>query len=196
MRAASAVMNLQRKLFYYLSYLGKPPWDTGVSPPELLAFIESHLPGRALDLGCGTGTNAITLAKCGWQTVGVDFVGRAVRVARRKARLEGVQVDFRQGDVARLEGITGHFDLILDIGCFHSLTPAAKRSYIENLPGLLSPNGVFMLYGFLGDESGHGITPTDVEQLEQCLRLVARQEGVDRRQRASVWFTFQQKTSP
>ncbi len=189
-------MNFQRKLFYYLSYLRKPPWDTGVSPPELLAFIESHPPGRALDLGCGTGTNAITLAKCGWQTVGVDFVGRAIRAARRKARLEGVQVDFRQGDVARLEGIVGPFDLILDIGCFHSLTPAGKRNYIENLPGLLATDGVYMLYGFLGNEGDHGITPEDVALLEKHLRLVVRQEGVDRRQQASAWFTFQRKTNP
>lgn len=189
-------MNLQRKLFYYLSYLRKPPWDTGVSPPELLAFIESHPPGRALDLGCGTGTNAITLAKRGWQTVGIDFVGRAIRAAQRKARLAGVQVDFRQGDVARLKGVGGPFDLILDIGCFHSLTSASKRSYIENLPALLSQNGVYMLYGFLGDERGHGITPEDLALFEKHLRLAARQDGVDRRQQASVWLTYQHKTSP
>ena len=46
-----------RRIFFELRYLlGDVPWDTGVSPPELLDFLDRHPPGRALDLGCGTGT--------------------------------------------------------------------------------------------------------------------------------------------
>ncbi len=51
---------LPRWLQFNLRYLGNPPWDTGVSPPELLAIIAEKQPGRALDLGCGTGTNLLT----------------------------------------------------------------------------------------------------------------------------------------
>jgi methylase of polypeptide subunit release factors len=74
---------MMRKLFFNLAYLQKPVWDTGISPPELLDFIANHNPGRALDLGCGTGTNSITLAKHGWEVTGVDFVKRAINLARR-----------------------------------------------------------------------------------------------------------------
>src|SRR4030066_306033 len=97
-------MPVLQRLVYQLWYYRKPPWDTGVSPPELLAHIERHPPGRALDLGCGTGTNVITLAQHGWQVTGVDFAWRAIRQAQRKAKRAGVLVDLRVGDVTRLEG--------------------------------------------------------------------------------------------
>ena len=48
---------MMRKLFFEWRYLvGRAPWDTGVSPPELLSFIDTHTAGRAIDLGCGTGS--------------------------------------------------------------------------------------------------------------------------------------------
>ena len=187
-------MSLRRKLFYNLFYFRQPPWDTGISPPELMDFIHSHPPGRALDLGCGTGTNAITLAKHGWQVLGVDFVGRALRAARRKAKQAGVKADFRRGDVTRLNGIESPFDLVLDIGCLHSLTVQQKAVYIDNLGPLLAPKGTFLLYAFIapGEQNRKlWLTPDDQNQLSSCLRLVQRVDGDDRSQRASAWFTYQ-----
>ncbi len=68
-------------LFFRASYLfGFKPWDSGISPPELVATIEGAnalTPGKALDLGCGTGTNSVYLARHGWAATGVDFVPRA-----------------------------------------------------------------------------------------------------------------------
>lgn len=183
-----------RRLFYELFYFRRPPWDTGISPPELMAFIDSNPPRRALDLGCGTGTNAITLAQHGWQVVGVDFVGRAVRVARRKAKQAGVQVDFRADDVTRLRGVSGPFDLALDIGCLHSLTRQQKDVYIQNLERLLAPQGTFLLYAFVSQDEqvqGTGLTPKDLGLLASCLHLVQRMDGVDRGERASAWFSYQ-----
>ena len=184
--------HLLRKLFYQVLYLGDPPWDTGVSPPELMAFIESRPPGRALDLGCGTGTNAITLARRGWQVSGVDFIGRAIRQARRKARQAGVQVDFHVGDVARLERISGPFDLILDIGCFHSLTEAGRRDYVNNLDRLLAPEGTYLLYAWIrtAEAEDNALGETDLALLDECLRLVRREDGEERGQRPSAWFTY------
>ncbi|MFQ6101503.1 MAG: class I SAM-dependent methyltransferase [Anaerolineae bacterium] len=59
-------------LFDLQYLLGRSPWDTGVTPPEVVELIASgdFPPGRALDLGCGTGTNGITLARHGWEVVG------------------------------------------------------------------------------------------------------------------------------
>ncbi|MEW5868767.1 MAG: class I SAM-dependent methyltransferase [Chloroflexota bacterium] len=187
-------MNLWRKLFYTLFYLRRPPWDSGISPPELMAFIESHPPGKALDLGCGTGTNAITLARHGWQTTGVDFVGSAIRQAHRKARQAGLDIDFRQGDVTQLQNIrSGPFDLVLDIGCLHSLTPQGKAAYIANLEQLLAPGGTFLVYAFCADASSGQMVleQPDLDLLGKTLHLVDRQDGWERGQKPSAWLTYE-----
>ena len=188
-------MSAWHRLFYNFLYLGKPPWDTGVSPPELMAFIKTHPPGRALDLGCGTGTNAVTLAVHGWQVTGVDFVGSAIRLARRKARQAGQSVDFRQGNVARLAGVPGPFDLILDIGCFHGLSEQEKAAYVDNLERLLAPDGAFLIYAFFSTPSNtwSGLKPTDLDLLSQRLRLAQRQDGLERGSLPSAWFTYRLK---
>ena len=180
-----------RRLFFNLWYLFKPPWDTGVSPPELMEFIGSHPAGRALDLGCGTGTNVITLAQHGWETTGVDFAGRAVRAARRKARQAEVDVDLRVGDVTKEGALAGPYDLVLDMGCFHSLPQEGRRRYAANVERLLAPEGTYMLYVFLkGEGDGPGPGVTDAELAALPFRLTARQEGDERGRRPSAWLTF------
>ncbi len=188
---------MDRRLFYTLWYFRAPPWDTGISPPELIAFIQSNPPGRALDLGCGTGTNAITLTQHGWQVIGIDFIGKAIRRARYKARQEGLKIDFHVGDVTRLDKINGAFDLILDIGCFHNLPHAGKVKYVQNLERFLAPKGTFLLYGFISEipNSESGITPNDLVLIQNRLALVDRNDGTDRGQRPSAWFTFSAESS-
>ncbi|MGD2158455.1 MAG: methyltransferase domain-containing protein, partial [Anaerolineales bacterium] len=105
-----------RQLNFNLWYYRKPPWDTGVSPPELIKFIEENPPGKAIDMGCGTGTNVITLAQHGWEAMGVDFVARAIAKAQRKAEKARVDVSFFVADVTKLDRVSNSFDLILDIG--------------------------------------------------------------------------------
>ena len=190
-------MNWFRRLFFNFSYMGNPPWDTGVSPPELQQFMQNHPPGKALDLGCGTGTNVITLAKAGWQATGIDFVGRAIREARRKARQAGVEPRFLVKDVTRLDGIEGPFDLILDMGCFHSLEAGSVPAYCANLVRLLPDGGTYLMYGFMAQDDGPpGLTAAHLACLNETLQLVERQEGTERGQWPSAWFTFQKFGQP
>ncbi len=190
-------MNFLRRLFFQIFYLRKPPWDTGVSPPELMAYIQDNPPGRALDLGCGTGTNAITMAQHGWDVVGVDFIPRAIKKARKKAGQAQLSIDFRVEDVTRLEGVSGPFDLILDIGCFHSLPDQGKTTYLQNLERLLAPSGTFLMYAYfhLPDEPPNslagGLDEADLRQLGAHLRLVRRQDGSERGRRPSAWIWYQ-----
>jgi cyclopropane fatty-acyl-phospholipid synthase-like methyltransferase len=186
-----------QNLFFHLMYWRKPPWDTGISPPELIAFIQSHPPGRALDLGCGTGTNVITLSKAGWEAIGVDFVGKAIRKARQKARLAGIQANFFIDDVTRLQNIKGSFDLILDIGCFHSLPMNNRPDYLKNLDRLLAPQGTYLLYAFLkeNDQEDRGLGPADLQALDQRFCLVERQDGSERGLRPSAWLKYSRITN-
>jgi SAM-dependent methyltransferase len=139
---------LRRRLSFTWRYRrGALPWDTGETPPEVKAFVAGATPGRALDLGCGTGTNVLYLADYGWQIVGVDFVEQAVEQARRKAAgRDGVT--FFQGDVTHLEQLPlyGPFDYLLDIGCLHSLTEEGQQRYAVQLARLARPGGCYMLY--------------------------------------------------
>lgn len=191
--------NWLRRLFFWLRYLGQPRWDTNISPPELMQFLQTHPPGQALDLGCGTGTNVITLAQHGWQVAGIDFVSRAIHSARRKARDVGVQVDLRVGDVTRLPAdLNGPYDLILDMGCLHSLPPESRAAYIENLARLLSDTGTYLLYAFTKEASqdGPGLTQGEIDQLTDKLELVSRQDGTERGRRPSTWLQLGKPTSP
>jgi cyclopropane fatty-acyl-phospholipid synthase-like methyltransferase len=182
-----------RKLWFDLAYLRHPVWDTGVSPQELLDFIASHPPGKALDMGCGTGTNVITLAEHGWQVTGVDFSARAIRYARQKARQHQVKVDLRVDDVTKLKSMDSKFDLILDMGCFHSLPAGRRQAYITNVDRLLADSGTFLLYTFINDSpavAGPGVTTADLQLISQNLRIVQRIDGSERGFRPSAWLTI------
>lgn len=188
---------MRRKLYFNLRYLFfEPPWDTGVSPPELLDFIEHHPPGNAIDIGCGTGTNVITLAKAGWQVTGVDFAPHAVRIAKRKAKRAGIQAELMVRDATNMKGITGPFDLALDIGCFHSLRDK-KENYLFELDRILAPGGHWLMYGFFepADQSGPGLAEADLELIQASMIQVWRQDGLEKEERPSAWFLYRKNRS-
>ena len=186
-----------KRLEFDLRYLlGKPRWDTGIVPPEVEAFVGSHPPGRALDLGCGTGTNLLYLAQHGWQVVGVDFSRQAVRTARKRLRSAGLTADVRVDDVTRLTGVRGEYNYVLDIGCYHQLSQDDRKAYQMNLKRLLAPGGVWMIYGHcseVGSNLGHGLTEDDINELGGILGLRQRVNGQEGAQGPSVWLWFEQK---
>ena len=144
-------MNLRQLFFDFQYRFSRPPWDSNITPPEVAAFAESNTTrGRALDLGCGTGTNSIYLAQHGFTVVGVDFSAKAIATARAKVKRANVTVEIHVADVTRLDSLRVRepFDFILDIGCLHALDTTALPRYAEHLARLTRPNAVFMLYAF------------------------------------------------
>ncbi len=191
------MQNLFRRLLFQYWYFGQPRWDTGISPPELLEFIEKHKPARAIDIGCGTGTNVITLVQAGWQVTGVDFAPRAIQLAKHKLRSTATQADLYVSDATNLKGIVGLYEFALDIGCFHSIPKAGKADYLHQLDRILVPNGFWLMYGFCTPNALHagtGLGEADISLISSQLTLVSRRDGFDdKRDRSSAWFLFQKR---
>jgi cyclopropane fatty-acyl-phospholipid synthase-like methyltransferase len=167
----------------------KPRWDGDVTPPKVKAFVEQHeQPGHALDLGCGTGTHAIYLAQHGWQVVGVDFSGKAIELAQAKARGAKVSVDFRAGDVTRLDFLTEPFDFMLDIGCFHGLGEGGRKAYAEHMARLGQAGSTLLLWAFTGGTFGIGILPERMPNYFSPAFAVARVDHGDFHGRPSAWY--------
>lgn len=188
------MQNLFRRILFQYWYFSQPPWDTGISPPELLEFMENHKPGRAIDIGCGTGTNIITLAKAGWHVTGVDFAPRAIKLARQKIKNAGVHAEVSVNDATKLYGITGPFDFAFDLGCFHGIEKAARLKYLAQLDRILATNGFWLLYAFLNPgtpRSGPGLDEADLSLISTHLTLLSRRDGYDKRDRQSAWFLYQ-----
>jgi SAM-dependent methyltransferase len=182
------------KLVFLMSYLsGNSPWDTGITPPEVFAYLKDNQPGRMLDLGCGSGTNVITLAEHGWQAEGIDYVARAVRIARREAKKSGLgdRVKFRVGDVLSPKLFMGEYDLILDIGCFHNISPDNVDRYLENVFSHLVVGGRMLLYVHLNEVTGfgHGASEASLTKLGEKLQLVKRVDG-EESARPSAWLEY------
>jgi SAM-dependent methyltransferase len=139
---------------YY--WLGKTPWDTNITPPEIVNLIEGGddvpriLPGRAIDLGCGTGTNVLYLAQRGFEAVGVDVSAQAIERARRKAQVQNVNATFYVADLLDPENfpVSGPFDFVMDIGVMHIFDDAGRARYAATLNRLLRVGGYHYTFGF------------------------------------------------
>ncbi len=134
---------------------GRVPWNQPLPPPEVIALAETLAPGRALDLGCGTGRTAVYLAQRGWTCDGVDFVPQAIEMAQARANDAGVadHVRFVVGSVTDLAAVTPPYDLAVDIGCMHNLRGAGLRAYAAEVTRMLRPDGVYLLFVHLADDA-------------------------------------------
>jgi SAM-dependent methyltransferase len=134
------------------------------SPDESLAkWVDEGLirPGRALDLGCGHGRNAIFLARQGFSVEGVDYSQRAVDWATERVGEAGVAVALTCRNVFDLSLEDGAYDLVYDCGCFHHLPPHRRSTYVDLVARALKPGGWFGLSCFR-PEGGSGYSDEEV----------------------------------
>jgi SAM-dependent methyltransferase len=111
--------------------------------------------GRALDLGCGPGRNALRLAAAGYEVDAVDLSPVAIEWARERA--EGVDgVRFHRGDIFTVDLPHETYDLIYDSGCLHHLAPHRRISYRQLLDRRLAPGGHFGLACFAAGTGNPG----------------------------------------
>jgi SAM-dependent methyltransferase len=138
------------KLFYELGYrLFRMPWEMGPRE-ELVGLVESGriAPCRAIDLGCGTGSNALFLAKHGFDVTGVDFASSAIEKAKRRANAAGVRAQFVVDDLTNLRKVQRTFDFLMDYGALDDLRPKGRDLYVQNVLPLTHPGSRYLLWCF------------------------------------------------
>jgi len=139
---------------YRLMYwLGFAPWERR-NVAELWRPLfegpDALEPGRALDIGCGSGRDAVHLAGRGWQVTAVEFVDKALARARQRATEEGVEVRWVRGDVGDLGrlGLEPGYSLLYDFGCIQGLSDSARRGAAAGLTELAAPGARLLFLAF------------------------------------------------
>lgn len=141
---------MPRRGFYNAMYrFGRAPWDMGPRQ-ELVDLVQGGrlAPCRAVDLGCGTGANAVFLAQRGFDVTGVDFSRVALAKARARAATADVGVRFVEGDLTALPHDLGSFELLVDYGTLDDLSAPDRDRYAANVMPLARPNARFLLWCF------------------------------------------------
>ncbi len=128
---------------------GITPWDVGRPDFNLIDMVTKwpiqHC--KALDIGCGSGTDSIWLAKQGFSVTGIDVSAIALEKAQQKASGAGVQCEFLKADFPGLKRkITGApFGFVFDRGCFHSFDTGEEREkFAKNVAGHLKKDGIWL----------------------------------------------------
>jgi SAM-dependent methyltransferase len=122
---------------------GNLPWDTGLPSSELQRVLSRNAipPCRALEIGCGTGTNSVWLAQQGFEVTGIDLAPLAVERAEKRARAAGVHVQFLVADVLDLPDLDGSFGFFFDRGCYHAVRRDAPQQYAPAVARQLASGG-------------------------------------------------------
>jgi SAM-dependent methyltransferase len=152
--------------FFDDAYRSTPPWDIGRPQQEVVRLEESgQIAGSVLDVGCGTGENALYLAGCGHEVLGVDSAPAAVERARKKAEERDIAVTFVVKDTLRLHEIGRTFATVLDCGLFHTLSDPDRPRFVWNIAEVLKPGGTYFMLAFSEREPG-GYGPRRITQKE------------------------------
>ena len=151
------------------SYLDGPaPWDIGRPQPAVVRLTsERAFAGAVLDVGCGTGDNALHIASQGLSVLGGDVAETALAIAREKARERGVDVEFVTADALRLDRLGRTFDTVLDCGLFHTFDSDERPGYVASLALVTRQDGTLYVLCFSDDEPDTGPHPVSQDELKE-----------------------------
>jgi len=132
------------------------PWDTGEAAPELVRYLESVelFPGNVLEIGCGTGTNAVWMARRGASVVATDISPKAVEIAKTKQNEASVSIDFRVADIIVESPVAdASVDFVFDRGVYHVMqTPEFRKTFIDRVAAALKDGGFWLCVSGSADE--------------------------------------------
>ncbi|MGZ4936861.1 MAG: class I SAM-dependent methyltransferase [Halobacteriota archaeon] len=128
------------------AYEGVAPWDIGRPQRKIMQLEEAgEITGAVLDVGCGTGENALYLAARGHEVWGFDFTPRAIETARDKATQRHLSVTFLVQDVLYLDTLGRRFDTVIDSGLFHALSDEERPYFARSVAIVLRRGGTYFM---------------------------------------------------
>lgn len=133
----------------------RTPWDTGRPDSHLVQLIATwpNTGGRVLEIGCGSGTNAVWLAGRGFQVTGMDISSGAIELAKQRAEQSGAECCFIADDFLARQA-NGTFELLFDRGCFHCMGTDERRNlFVSHAAACLEPGGLW--FSLLGNSDQH-----------------------------------------
>lgn len=168
---------------------GDTPWDSGRPSVELERLLGelALAPGRVLEVGCGSGTNAVYLARRGYDVTAVDVSPLAVERAAARAAEARVAVACHVADLLQPVDDQAFFDgrpfpLIFDRGVYHALREVDLAGFLRNLERLASPGGFYLLLAGNANEPDRENGPPRVRAEELCRELAPLFELVQLRE--------------
>jgi SAM-dependent methyltransferase len=157
--------------------LGTPPWETGKPASELVKVLDEGIlsPGTVLELGCGTGADAVLLARRGFEVTAVDSSPTAIERARERVDLDDVLVRLVLADVFQFAPTAGQFDLVYDAGFYHFIRRADLARFLDLLWRVTRPGSYyFALAGNVNETAASGPPRVAEEEIRDELgRLFA-----------------------
>lgn len=147
---------------------GTPAWDAGVPRAELVRILEAGLipKGSVLDIGCGTGTDAVYLARRGFDVTAVDASRIALERAHARAEMAGALVRFVLDDIFRFGPKAGQFDFVYDSGFYHFIRQVELSRYLDLLWRVTRPGSWYLcLAGSTAEQAEGGPPQVSEEQI-------------------------------
>lgn len=163
---------------------GDLPWDHGMADENLKRKVErfSIAPCPALDLGCGTGDNALWLSERGFEVAACDLSETAIYMAKEKKGIKDIRFDVR--DILEAPYPDASFDFIFDRGCFHCIDGNEERARFARLvAGMLGENGLWLSLIGNADELGREEGPPQLTAaeiaayVEPCFEILSLESG-------------------
>ena len=158
--------------FFDSAYRGTPAWDIGRPQKKFTELARrGEITGSVLDIGCGTGEQALFFAQEGYEVWGIDSAPLAIQKAREKADGRGLQVNFCVLDALDLSSLNRKFDTATDSGLFHTLSDEDRPLFADTLAATLFSGGKYFMLCFSDQEpTGYGPRRISKKEIQDSFR--------------------------